>query len=304
MSGGDVVVVGSLNVDIAGRVARHPGPGETVLATSGVSSPGGKGANQAVAAALSGARVRMVGATGSDPYAEIATGLLRRAGVDLSLVRRVEGEATGLALITVADDGENSIVVIPGANGTVGAADVGAAAPTWTASTVLVLQCEVPVEALLAAADRIAAAGGRLVFNLAPVVPVPPRLITQSDPLVVNEHEAASALAMLTPATADVALDPRQIVTGLIGAGVPSVVCTLGGEGALVADGSTVDHLPALPVDVVDTTGAGDSFVGTIAAHLAAGDGLAAAAEAATAVAARAVGRRGAQESYDWDAAP
>lgn len=298
-AGGDVVVVGSLNVDIAASVERHPAPGETVLADSGVTSPGGKGANQAVAAALAGARVRMVGAVGDDVYAQLATSLLERAGVDVDAVRTVGDEPTGLALITVGADGENSIVVISGANAALEPADVETQA--WSDRTVLVLQCEVPVRTLEAAAERVGAAAGRLVLNLAPVVDLPPDLMRQADPLVVNEHEAAAAAAMLG---VEAEPTPQRIVAALADAGVSSVVCTLGGQGAIVADGDVADHLPAHEVEVVDTTGAGDAFVGTLAARLSDGDSLRDAAREANAVASRAVGRRGAQESYDWDIRP
>lgn len=296
MSSGRVVVLGSLNADVFARVERHPRPGETVLGSGGEVRAGGKGANQAAAAALAGAPVVMVGAVGSDAYAAVATGNLARAGVSLDAVRTVEGP-TGLALITVSADGENSIIVIPGANAQVGAPDLGHL-ETLSASDVLVLQGEVPVEAVTAAAQTAAVRGARVVVNLAPVVALPAEVLQLADPLVVNEHEGEGALRLLDADPSG--LSPEKLCQALRANGVPSVVMTLGGEGALIA-ADAVTNIPAENVTVVDTTGAGDAFVGALAAGLCAGEDLVAAARRATRFAAEAVQHEGAQDSYpDW----
>lgn len=313
MSDEIVVVVGSLNVDLALTVDRHPSPGETLIAGGGDRSPGGKGANQALAASRSGAEVHMVGAVGDDPDAEVALGLLREDGVDLSAVAVVPGP-TGLAVVTVAADGENAILVVPGANASVDAAAVDGHADLLARAAVLVLQGEIPREGIEAAARAVRAAGGRVVLNPAPVLPLDPAVLRAADPLVVNEHEAAAVLEQLggagtgTATTTGAEADPHKLVAALRDAGVRSVVLTLGARGAVVAgpaldpgDRTEADDpavIPAAQVQVVDTTGAGDAFIGALAAHLAAGEGLVPAAERATAFAGRTVTARGAQSSY------
>lgn len=290
---GRVVVLGSINTDIFARVERHPLPGETLIGAGGETRAGGKGANQAVAAALAGATVTMIGAVGDDAHSRTALSGLESAGVDLSGVRVVPGP-TGIALITVSSDGENSIIVIPGANGAVGdeeLARLGDLGP----SDLLVLQGEVPVEV---AAQAARTADCRVLVNLAPVVPYPADVLRLADPLVVNEHEGAGALELLTGASS--ALPPEGLVDALIAAGVPSVVMTLGSAGALVNDGTT-ERVPAEKVEAVDTTGAGDAFTGVLAAGLVAGRSVSASASAAARFAAEAVQHEGAQDSYpDW----
>jgi ribokinase len=297
-----VVVVGSANADLLARTAVHPAPGETVLGRDLAVLPGGKGANQAVAAARLGARVAFVGAVGDDEFADAATAGLREAGVDLGRLAVVPG-GTGVAVVTVAADGENAIVVIPGANGTVGAGVVRRHADLLAAAGVVVLQGEIPRDGVEAAAHL---AGGRLVVNLAPVIDVDPAVLRRADPLVVNEHEAHAALRLLDRdggAGDDVA--DEEVVARLRTSGVPSVVLTRGALGALVAGGEGPDDdavvaVPAPRVDAVDTTGAGDAFVGALAAELARGSGLVDAARLAARVGAFAVRSSGAQPSYPW----
>lgn len=290
---GRVVVVGSLNVDLHLLLERHILPGETLLASGGTLSPGGKGANQAAAAALAGAQTSMCGAIGDDASASVATSLLTRAGVDISHVRRVVG-ATGLAVVSVDAAGENTVVVVPGANATVDPEAVAQWAAPIAAADVLVLQGEIKAESSLAAA--LLAGGGRVVVNLAPVIDVARQLLLMADPLVVNEHEGAAALAQLGGVPA--LFDSETVVRGLVGAGVRSVVMTLGAEGALVAQGETVVAVPSPRVRAVDTVGAGDAFCGALAAKLAAGGGLVEAARYAARFAAYTVGFEGAQASY------
>lgn len=288
-----VVVVGSINADQVTTVLRHPLPGETLIGTSITVLPGGKGANQAVAAAQLGARVSMVGAIGQDALATSATAILESAKVDLSAVLAVAGP-TGLAVITVADDGENTIIVIPGANAAVDAEIVGQSADLIAAAAVLVLQGEIPAAASAAAARL---ARGRVVLNLAPVIELDPETIAAADPLIVNEHEAALLLAQLTPGAPPPVSD-AEAVARLRDWGVTSVVLTRGALGAIVSDADGTDAVASPVVVAVDSSGAGDAFVGALSARLAAGDTLREAARLAVRVGAFAVQSRGTQPSY------
>jgi len=298
---GTVVVVGSLNVDQVVTVDRHPAPGETLVATSFALLPGGKGANQAVAAARRGAPTVMVGSVGRDGAAQVATSLLADSGVDVTHVRAVD-VPTGLATVTVDRTGENTIVVVPGANASTGAEAVLAASDTVASAAVVVLQGEVPADGIAAAAT---AATGRVLLNLAPVVPVGRQVVLAADPLVVNEHEAALVLAQLVPGSA-VPTDEAALVGALRSLGIRSVVVTLGARGALVSDGEHDDAgarpvvvaVPSPRVTAVDSSGAGDAFVGALAAGLAAGDTLLGAARQAVRVGAFAVQGVGTQPSY------
>lgn len=288
-----VVVVGSINADQVVTVARHPLPGETLIGSSLAILPGGKGANQAVAAAQLGASVAMVGAIGRDAHARTATSMLRTAGVDLSGVQELHGP-TGLAVITVSDDGENSIVVIPGANARVDAGFVAGSAALIAGAAVVVLQGEIPAAGITAAA-RLAT--GRVVLNLAPVIALDPATIARADPLIVNEHEAALLLAQLDSGAA-ASVSDRAAAERLRDWGVASVVLTRGALGAIVSDAHGTETVAAPVVVAVDSSGAGDAFVGALSARLAAGDSLRDAAGFAARVGAFAVQSKGTQPSY------
>ena len=288
-----ITVVGSINVDLISQVRRHPQPGETLHGTGGQMLPGGKGANQAVAAAKLGGDVRMIGAVGTDAQAEVGLAGLRAAGVDLTGVREIE-VPTGLAIVTVAEDGENTIVVIAGANDSVDAAQVTAAKNMIAASSIVVCQGEIPREGIEALPALVT---GRFLHNPAPVMELDPAVLRTSDPLVVNEHEAALVLAQLDP-DAEVPEAPEQIVGALREAGIASVVLTLGARGSLVADADGTHRIPAAPVTAVDTTGAGDAFIGALAVGLARGETLPDAARLASRVGAFAATGQGAQPSY------
>ena len=290
---GTIVVVGSVNVDLLAQVRRHPRPGETLHGTGGRMLPGGKGANQAVAAARLGARVAMVGAVGSDVQAEAALSALREAGVDLGHVAEIEGP-TGLAIVTVAEDGENSIVVIAGANDAMDAGRVRAAAEVISAARIVVCQGEIPRDGIEALPALVT---GRFLHNPAPVMELDPAVLRASDPLVVNQHEAGLVLAQLAPAQ-EAPEDPEAVVAALRAAGIPSAVLTLGADGSLVADQAGVRRIPPAPVEAVDTTGSGDAFIGALALGLARGDDLATAARLASRVGAFAATGEGAQPSY------
>ena len=293
---GTLTVVGSINADLTSRVKRHPNPGETLLGSGGGITAGGKGANQAVAAAYLGANVAFVGAVGKDPYIEPALKHLRDSGVDLSHVAEVD-DTTGLAIITVSDDGENTIVVIPGANAHVDSAFVQERTAPIEQADIVLLQGEIPADGFAAA---VASASGRVIVNLAPVVEVDKKALLAADPLLANEHEAGLILDQLgVKASSDA---PKDLAQSLIDAGFNSVVLTLGAEGALVANGGELVDIPTPKVTAVDTTGAGDAFAGALCARLLAGDELVQAATFAARVGATSTLRNGAQASYPKEA--
>jgi ribokinase len=283
-----VAVVGSLNLDLVVRVPRLPGPGETVSGGDVFRNPGGKGANQAVAAARLGRKVAMVGCVGDDPAGRELLDSLRADGVDTARVRVVDAVPSGAAFIAVNQDGENQIVLSPGANARLSAEDVDAAGAALRAAAVTLLQLEVPLEAVAAAAR---AAGGTVVLNPAPVQVLPEGLLGEVDVLVPNRVELAQLADKPVPATVEEA-------AGLAG-GLPAraVVVTLGADGALVVEDGRTSHVPAVPVRPVDTTAAGDAFCGGLADALAGGASLQDAARWAVKVAAAACLRKGALAS-------
>lgn len=263
MNTGRVVVVGSLNADLILTVDAVPGPGETVLGGGPTYGCGGKGANQAMAAARVGATVAMVGCVGDDAGGDRWLAELTDAEVDVTGLRRMAGP-TGLAVVAVAEDGENAIIVAPGANAACSPTVVADGLRGLIAADVVVAQGEIPVPAIVAAVDQAHQIGARLVLNLAPPVAVdlaPGGLHA----LVVNQHEAAVLLG-------DLADDPQRHAVELARRLDTTVVITLGGAGVLWAGVDGVSRVDAYPPDrVVDTTGAGDAFVGAFAAALAAG---------------------------------
>lgn len=285
----ELIIVGSANVDLVVQVERHPRQGETVLGGDTSVFPGGKGANTAVAGAKLGTRTSLLGAVGADAHGELLLTTLADAGVDTTLVSRVDAPS-GAAYITVSENGENSIVVSPGANFRVGVADIDRAREAIAAARVLFAVLEVPLPTVREAAACAARAGVRVVLNASPVAPLDDETLAVLDPLIVNQHEARVLLDK-----ADGEADGEVLARGLLALGPRSVVVTLGAAGAVVADAAGAVTLPAPEVDVVDTTGAGDSFAGSLAARLAAGWSLADAARDAVSIAADAVTRRGAQ---------
>ncbi|MCO4249543.1 ribokinase [Pseudarthrobacter raffinosi] len=296
-----VAVIGSINADLTVGVERHPRPGETVLGSGGELAPGGKGGNQALAAARQGAETVMIGAVGSDPHADIATRLLRQEGVDLSHVSVVPGP-TGLAIVAVDPGGENNIIVVPGANARLTPGHIAAAEDTLAACAVAVIQGEIPAETIEFASESLGRLGVRQVLNLAPVLDLPPSVLGRSDPLVVNEHEAAQILAeaggrAVSLTTTDAAYG-QELAGALVESGIRSVVVTLGSAGAVLATSELSIHIDAPKVEAADTTGAGDAFVGALAACLARGSDLQSACAQAVRVAAFSVRGHGAQDSY------
>ncbi|MEU5720665.1 ribokinase [Micromonospora sp. NPDC047738] len=247
-----VAVVGSANMDLVGTAAALPRPGETVLGSDFVMLPGGKGANQAIAAVRAGASCLFLGAIGSDAFGVTLKARITAAGVDTSQLRVVYG-ASGVALVMVGGAGENAILVTPGANGAFTGLTQGEL-DAVRAADVLVAQLEVPVETVTEAAVAARAAGTRVVLNAAPARPVPAELLAAVDLLVVNETEA-HALTGRRRDEPDALLDL-----------VPRAVLTLGADGAWYGDrdGTSV-HVPAVKVDVVDETAAGDAFTAALA---------------------------------------
>jgi ribokinase len=260
-----VFVVGSINQDFVLGVERRPAPGETVTDARLAIHNGGKGANQAAAAALLGANVTFLGRVGDDGFGGPLVRSLADKGVDTGLVQEASGSTTGTAFITVTPDGENAITVAPGANRRLRAEDVDNASETIGGARVLVAQMEVPPEVVLRAVEVAARLGTRALVNLAPPFEVPRALLEKLDPLVVNEHEAAFLLGGEVEGV-DGALDAA---TELLKLGPHSVVVTVGEDGAVFASGESRQHLAAPRVEAVDTTGAGDAFVGALAARLA-----------------------------------
>ncbi len=298
MTGGRVFVVGSINRDFVLRVEKRPAPGETVTDAELSLHDGGKGANQSAAAAKLGAEVVFLGRVGDDDLGGPLVDALRGQGVDVGLVRESLGVASGAAFITVTPDGENAITVAPGANRSLTPRDVDAVREAIRASDVLVAQMEVPVEVVERASEVAVAEGTRVILNLAPPREVPASLLEKLDPLVVNEHEAA----FLLDEKVEGIEKARSAASKLLSLGPRSAVVTLGSAGAVFATVDDAGHQPAPPVEVVDTTGAGDAFVGALAARLAAGDGLedaVAYAVKAGAAAVRSVGAQGALPTPD-----
>jgi ribokinase len=258
-----IVILGSLNMDLVIQAPRHPQPGETLTGGPFSTFPGGKGANQAVAAARMGGQVSMVGRVGADPFGDQLVANLRAARVNTDGVGRSDA-ATGMALITVSASGENTIVIAPGANGTVSPEVVAANEDVIASSQALLLQLEVPLSAVQRAAEIAHRHGVPVILNPAPAQPLSAELLRHVTYLVPNEHEAA----LLTGHPVETPEDAAWAAAHLRAQGVQQIVLTLGARGALVAlpDGPSI--VPSFPVQVVDSTAAGDAFLGAFAAAL------------------------------------
>jgi ribokinase len=260
-----IVVVGSLNMDLVVPVPRFPAAGETLLGGDYARHPGGKGANQAVAAARAGGAVAMVGRVGRDEFGSTLLAALAADGVGTEGVAALADAPTGVAFISVDATGQNTIIVAPGANARLGPADLEPA--RFAGARVVLLQLEVPLEATLAAARLARAAAARVVLNLAPARPLRPEELADIEVLIINETEAA----LLSGFAADeVARAPERVAAALTEL-VPAVVLTLGAAGAAWAEGGATGLEPGFAVRAVDTTAAGDAFVGALAVVLAYG---------------------------------
>ncbi|GAA3328025.1 ribokinase [Paeniglutamicibacter sulfureus] len=301
---GRIVVVGSLNADLTIYTQRLPSPGETLHGEGFTVNPGGKSANQAVAAGRLGGNVSLVGAVGRDANGQMLLDSCAAANVDVSQVRRADGVETGVAVVTVDAHGENSIVISAGANGTLSPADVEAAGSAFDGAAVLCLCLEVGVDTVEAAARAGAEAGATVLLNLSPYAPIPASLARLSNVLLVNAHEASQFLdgeQIPDPDAETSAWEP--VLELLVARGLPSAVVTLGAQGSVVLDSTAaaqkrIVRIHPTRVDAVDTTGAGDAFTGGLAARLAAGDALADAAAFASVGAALAATKKGTQAAY------
>jgi ribokinase len=285
-----IVVVGSFVMDLVVWAERRPARGETLLGQRFGMFPGGKGFNQAVAAARMGARVTMVGRLRSDSFAEPFREMLDAEGIDARWVVRDREEGTGIATPLVEANGENSIVIVPRANGRLSEGDIEAARPALESCDALLLQCEVPTVTSLHAAQIAQAAGARVILNPAPVVPIPAEMWEVIDLLVPNEVEAA----VLSGSAED---DPLGAATALLRRGLEAVVVTLGAKGALLVGHQGSEAVAAHTVPVVDSVAAGDAFCGALAATLAGGTNLREAVQWANAAGALAVTLVGAAPS-------
>lgn len=288
-----VVVVGSLNMDLVTRAERLPRGGETLIGKSFATVPGGKGANQAVAAARLGAQVSMVGCVGDDAYGEQLRGALLAEAIDCQAVSVIEG-SSGVALIVVDDSSQNAIVIVAGANAQLAPEVVAGFDAILQAADVIICQLEVPYSTVGYALKRGRELGKTVILNPAPASgPLPADWYASIDYLIPNESEASalSGLPVNSRGSAEAA------ASQLIAAGAGKVIVTLGAQGSLFADGARFDYFPAPKVEAIDTTAAGDTFVGAFAAALAAGKSEAEAISFGQVAAALSVTRAGAQPS-------
>ncbi len=285
-----IVVVGSYATGLTMRVERIPGAGETLLGTGYRVDFGGKGSNQAVGCARLGARVDFVAKIGKDSFGEMALGLYRDEGIDITHLKRSAETPTGVGFIVVeASSGQNCIVLDPGANEFLTASDVSAAASALKSAAVVLTQLEIPAEAAETALTIGRTSGAVTILNPAPVRPLPVSVLKMIDVLTPNETEAR----VLAGRASEASIDPEIVARELIGRGVKQIVMTLGEKGALLVTESSCNRFPAVRVRAVDTTGAGDAFNAGLATALAQGTSLEGAVQFAVIVGAMAVTKDG-----------
>lgn len=289
----DVVVIGSSNMDMVVRCPELPLPGQTILGSDFVMNPGGKGANQAYAAAKLGAKTQLVARKGNDVFAEQAQRSFAEVGLGTDYIVRDENTASGVALIYVDETGENQIVVVQGANANLSPADVDAAREAIQSAKVMILQLEIPMRTVVHAAKLAAQSDTRVILNPAPARPLPPELLEKVDILIANETEilVLTGVDEVGMHTAEIACRP------LLDAGVNHVITTLGKRGALVNGKNSAARVPGFKVKAVDTTSAGDTFAGALACAMAEGRNLEEAVLFANAAAALSATKPGAQIS-------
>lgn len=267
---GKIVVIGSLNMDLVGCAPRIPVVGETIVGSKYFTEPGGKGANQAYAAAVLGGRVAMLGRVGSDGFGGEMRANLEKAGCDVSGLLTIQGATSGIALIFVADSGQNSIIIVPGANDLYSPADVDAGQEYLKGAALVLLQLENPLSTVLAAAHAGKRAGAKVILDPAPALPVPEELFELCDIITPNETEAA-ILAGLPPS----GLNPEEAVTiahKLQARKAKTVIVKLGEQGCMLVEKEKFQLVRAPQVKAVDTTAAGDVFNAGLAVAL--GEGL------------------------------
>lgn len=293
MNSHPILVVGSSNTDMIIRLDRIPQPGETILGGEFAIAAGGKGANQAVAAARAGGRVTFIARVGRDMFGDQAIAGFRKDRIDVRYIVRDSTTPSGVALIFVAKDGENSIAVAGGANARLTPANVKKARQAITSAALLILQLETPLETVKAAAHLAAQAGASIILNPAPARPLPDSLLKHVSILTPNEHEAE----VLTGIKVKNEAAASKAAAALRARGVQTVIITLGARGAFMADQDRMQMVSGFKVQAVDTTAAGDVFNGTLAVSLAEGQELTRAVRFANAAAAISVTRMGAQLS-------
>lgn len=288
----NIVVLGSINIDLVACCQSLPLPGQTLTATSFAEIPGGKGANQAVAASRAGATVSMIGRVGSDLYGGQLVDGLQREGIGVDSIQTSPGPS-GVAMITVADDGENQIIVVPGANGCMKPSDVVQHESLIAAADVLLLQLEVPIDCVLLAIEVAKANDTRVILDPAPAVPQWPEQLLHVDLICPNETEAAALIGEPVESRSQIEAAARK----LHARGAAAVAITLGAEGTLLFDGDQMEMVQPFPVDAIDATAAGDAFVGALAVHWAQANDLSAAIRFGNAAGCIAASRSGAQHS-------
>jgi len=286
-----VAVLGSINMDLLIRCAHLPTPGETIIANSASEVCGGKGANQAVAAARLGADVTMIGSVGDDGFARELLENLKREDINVSLVSRQSNCSSGLAVVSVDQSGENSITVVPGANGMLSVQDTLAAADVIRRSHTLLLQLEVPIETVIAAINIARDSNTRVILDPAPVPSDFPPELLKADLVCPNQSEAAALLG----SAVDSVEAARNGAIELTRRGARNAVVTLGRKGAMVSQGGSADWIEPFRIETVDTTAAGDAFTAALAVRWAEGSSLLEAARFASAAGAIVATRSGAQ---------
>lgn len=288
---GKIVVIGSINMDVSYRVAHIPAPGETIMAKGVSKNPGGKGGNQAVAAAKLGGDVTMIGCVGKDGDGEALLRSLSGAGVDLSMIDERTDAPTGTAFINVSDDGENNIVVHPGANDCVDAAQIDRADELLAGAQIAAMQLEIPHETVWKTVRRCRELGVFTVLNPSPMTAIPDDVLCGLDLLLPNETEMAALLGHeADPLSGDVQRYAKE-------KGIRCILMTKGPEGCYLVNDEGTKHIPCAPVQAMDTTGAGDTFLGALCAMLSKGQTMEEAIAVAQKASAYAVQRMGAQQS-------
>ena len=269
-----VTVVGSLNIDLVCHATRRPGKGETIIGDAFDIFTGGKGFNQATAAARLGAEVTLVGSVGADPFGEMLLAATENEHIDSRFVTKRTDTGTGVATIVIEPDGDNSIIVVPRANMALTTADIDAAADTIADADVLLLQLETPVAASEHAAEIAKAHGTMVILNPAPAQPLPDSLLAYVDILTPNQSEAELLSGMRVSNDEETHNAAEVLRARMVDTATAAVVLTLGEQGALILTATISERVSALSVDAVDTTGAGDAFCGALATALASGKTL------------------------------
>ena len=281
-------------MDMVVRTPHIPLPGETVLGSDFRTFPGGKGANQAVAAARQGARVTFIGRVGRDDFGQQLVEKLKSEGIDTNHISVDDASPSGIASITLDENGENCIVVAPGANYTITVNHIHQAGDAFKSADILLTQLEVPLEVIISAAKKASELGLKIVLNPAPAQVLPEQLLGMVDVLIPNESECAILSGLPVNSLSKI----ERASISLLEKGVGSVIVTLGSRGAFIKESDQPGiHIPAFNVDVIDTTAAGDSFVGTLAVALAEGESISEAVKRSCAAGALATTRLGAQPS-------